>query len=79
VSEKPLLLPEVARRDVETAVAYYIGAAGPDVALGFIDVLESVYRTIAERPAVWSPRHARELVLPGLRSLAVKGFPYLAR
>jgi toxin ParE1/3/4 len=77
VSEKPVLLRELARRDVEAAADYYVRVAGSDVALGFIDALQSAYRAIAERPALGSARYAQELVLPGLRSLAVKGFPYL--
>lgn len=77
MSEKSVLLRELARRDVETAVDYYVGVAGPDAALGFIEALQSAYRAIAERPALGSPRYAQELVLPGLRSFALKAFPYL--
>jgi toxin ParE1/3/4 len=77
VSGKPVLLRDLARRDVEAAVDYYVRIAGPDVALSFIDALQSAYRAIGDRPALGSPRYAQELVLPGLRSLAVKGFPYL--
>jgi toxin ParE1/3/4 len=76
VSEKPVLLRELARRDVESAVEYYVRVAGPDVALTFIEALPA-YRTLAERPALGSPRYAQELVIPGLRSFAVKGFPHL--
>jgi len=77
VSGKPVLLRDLARRDVEAAVDYYVRIAGPDIALSFIDALQSAYRAIGDRPALGSPRYAQELVLPGLRSLAVKGFPYL--
>jgi toxin ParE1/3/4 len=77
VIEKPVILRELARRDIEAAADYYVRSGGPDVALGFIDALEFSYRTIAERPALGSPRYAQELILPGLRSLVVKGFPYL--
>jgi toxin ParE1/3/4 len=77
VSGKPVLLRDLARRDVEAAVDYYVRIAGPDVALSFIDALQSAYRAVGDRPALGSPRYAQELVLPGLRSLAVKGFPYL--
>jgi toxin ParE1/3/4 len=51
VSEKPVLLRDLARRDVEAAVDYYVRVAGLDVTLGFIDALQSAYRAIAERPA----------------------------
>jgi toxin ParE1/3/4 len=76
VSEKPVLLRDLARRDVEAAVDHYVRVADADVAFGFIEALQSAYRAIAKRPALGSPRYAQELVLPGLRSLAVKGFPY---
>ena len=73
---KPVLPRELARRDVEAAVDYYVREAGPDIALNFIKALQSAHRAIAERPALGSRRYALELVLPGLRSLAVKRFPY---
>ena len=74
--EKPIVLREVAQRDVRAVVDHYLREAGPDIALGFIDALQSTYQAIAApRPRV--ARYASELTLPGLRSLATKGFPYL--
>jgi toxin ParE1/3/4 len=75
--EKPIVLREVAQRDVRAVVDHYLWEAGPDIALGFIDALQSTYQAIAAHPALGSPRYAAELTLPGLRSLATKGFPYL--
>jgi toxin ParE1/3/4 len=77
VSKKPIFPRELAHRDVEAAVDYYIREAGPDVALGFIDALQTAYRAIADHPAAGSPRYAHELSLPGLRSRGVKRYPYL--
>jgi len=77
VSGKPVLPRELANRDVEAAVDYSARGAGVEIALGFIDALQSAYRAIAEHPALGSPRYAQELALPGLRSRALKGFPYL--
>ena len=77
MSRKPVLPRELARRDVEAAVDHYLREAGPDVALGFIDALQSAYRAIADHPAAGSPRYAHELALPGLRSRALKRYPYL--
>lgn len=76
MSERPVLLRELAHQDVEAAVDHYLREAGPDVALGFIDALQSTYRAIAKHPALGSPRYAQELALPGLRSFAVRDFPY---
>lgn len=77
MSGKPVLPRELVHRDVEVAVDYYVRETGPDVALGFIEELQSAYRAIADRPGLGSPRYAQELALPGLRSREVKGFPYL--
>lgn len=56
---------------------YYVGEAGADVALGFIDALQTTYRSIANHPAAGSPRYANELGLPGLRSRILRRYPYL--
>jgi len=77
VSRKPVRPRESARRDVEAAVDYYVGEAGADVALGFIDALQTAYRSIADHPAAGSPRYANQLGLPGLRSRIVRRYPYL--
>ena len=44
VSRKRVVPRELARRDVEAAIDFYISEAGPDIALGFIDALQSAYR-----------------------------------
>jgi toxin ParE1/3/4 len=77
VSRKPVRPRESARRDVEAAVDYYVGEAGADVALGFIDALQTAYRSIADHPAAGSPRYANQLGLPRLRSRILRRYPYL--
>src|SRR6266849_4813541 len=77
VSKKPVVPRELARREVEAAVDYYIHEAGSDVAPGFIDALQTAYRIIADHPAAGSPRYAHELALPGLRSRGLKRYPFL--
>ncbi len=74
---KPVVLRERARRDVDEAVEHYLAEAPAAVTLAFIDALEAACRRIGEHPANGSPRYARELDLPGLRSWLVRGFPYL--
>jgi toxin ParE1/3/4 len=73
---KQVIPRELARRDVEAALDHYIREAGPIVALRFIDALQSVYRTIGERPSLGSPRYAHELAIPGLRNRALMRYPY---
>ena len=79
---KPVVLRERARRDVDGAVEHYLAEARAAVALAFIDALdidalEEAFRRMGEHPASGSPRYARQLDLPGLRSWLVRGFPYL--
>lgn len=77
MTAKPVIPREQARRDVEDAVDDYAREAGEQIALGFIDGVESAYRAIARHPAAGSPRYAHELNLPGLRGWPVKRYPYL--
>jgi toxin ParE1/3/4 len=73
----PIVLREVASRDVDGALAHYAEEAGATVARSFIDALERAFRHVGRHPASGSPRYATELGLPGLRSWPVDGFPYL--
>lgn len=68
---------EQANRDVDEAVAYYLGEAGEAVALGFINALEKAYGHIGRHPAMGSPRYAHELNLPGLRAWPLTRYPYI--
>ena len=77
MTQKPVVLRERAARDVDEAVAHYLTEAGTAVALAFTDALEEALNRIREHPASGSPRYARELSLPGLRSWILNGFPYL--
>jgi toxin ParE1/3/4 len=77
MNRKPVIPRALARRDVDAAIDYYIDEAGPAIAARFIDALEAAYRRIGEHPASGSPRYAHELALPGLRTLLLKGFPWL--
>lgn len=74
---KPVLPRERACRDVDEAVAYYLGEGGERAALGFIDALEKAYAHIGRHPAAGSPRYAHELDLPDLRAWALARYPYL--
>ena len=77
MSDKPVVLRERARRDIDEAVEHYLAEAGPAVALAFIHALEDAIRRIGEQPAAGSPRYAHELDIPGLRFRPTGKFPYL--
>lgn len=74
---KPVIPREQANRDVDDAVAYYLGEATEAVALGFIHALEQAYTHISRHPATGAPRYAHELNLPGLRIWPLTRYPYL--
>lgn len=74
---KPVVPRAKAREDVDVAVDHYMNEVGADVAFSFIDALEQVYTFIGETPAAGSPRWSHELNLPGLRTIRLKGFPWL--
>jgi toxin ParE1/3/4 len=77
VTPKPVILRAAARCDVDEAGARYQEEGGADVALGFIDALEAAIHHIGLTPETGSPRYGHELHLAGLRSWALKRYPYL--
>jgi toxin ParE1/3/4 len=74
---KPVIPRELAGKDAENAVDYYLQEAGDQVALGFIESLQKTYDYIGRHPQTGSPRYAHELNLPGLRMWSLKRYPYL--
>lgn len=74
---KPVRLRRLAVADVDDAIRYDLQEAGPEVALGFIDRLESAYTHLGRQPGTGSPRYAQELNLPGLHSWPLTQYPYL--
>jgi toxin ParE1/3/4 len=77
VKRKPVLRRLRADRDIESAFAYYLSEAGPDVAADFIDRFEEAIKQIEIHPAIGTPRYGHELHIPGLRHMPIRSFPYL--
>lgn len=77
MTSKPVVLREIARRDVDDAIDFYLAEAGEAVALRFIDAVQGAILAIGRQPAVGSPRYAHELDLRGLRGRLLRGFPYV--
>jgi len=77
VTAKPIVPRELANRDVDETIAYYLSEASDEVLLGFVDALERAYRHISRHPATGSSRYAVELNLSGLRSWPLRRFPHL--
>jgi len=77
VKSKPVIPRELANRDVDEAIAYYLDEGAEQAALSFIDALERAYTHIGRHPASGSPRYAHELNLPGLRFWPLTRFPHM--
>lgn len=73
---KPVRPREQACRDIDEAIAYYLGTDAGEAALGFIAALEQAYTHISRHPASGSPPYAHGLDLPGLRDWPLKRYPY---
>ncbi len=74
---KPVIPRELAGRDAEDAVDYYLQEAGNQVGLGFIESLQKTYDSLGRHPQTGLPRYDHELNLPGLRMWSLKRYPYL--
>ena len=74
---RPVVLRELASRDVDEAIAYYLTEADDRVALRFIDAMERACGHISRHPASGSLRYAVELNLPGLRAWPLRRFPHI--
>ncbi|WP_082099326.1 type II toxin-antitoxin system RelE/ParE family toxin [Demequina maris] len=66
-----------ADEDIATAIAHYVTVAGVEVALGFIDALESSIAVLADNPSIGSTRFAIVTAIPDLRGLTLPRFPYV--
>lgn len=77
MKSKPVIPRELANRDVDEAIAYYLDEGADQAALSFIDALERAYAHIGRHPASGSSRYAHELNLPGLRFWPLTRFPHL--
>ena len=77
MNDKPVVLRDLARNDIDQVVDHYLEEAGATVALAFINAAEATLRRIGELPGSGSPRYAHELDIPGLRFLSTDRFPYL--
>ena len=74
---KPAIVRQLAQKDTDEAVDYYLREAGVDAALGFIDSLQKAYLHLGRYPQSGSSRYAHELDLPGLRTWPVSRYPFI--
>ena len=77
MTAKPVVPRELANRDIDEAIANYLGEGAEQAALRFIEALERAYANIGRHPASGSPRYAHALNLPGLRFWPLARYPHL--
>ena len=77
MKSKPVTPRELANRDIDAAIEYYLSESAGQAALGFVDALEQAYARIGRHPAAGSLRYAHELNLPGLRFRPLTPYPHL--
>jgi toxin ParE1/3/4 len=63
--------------DLDEALDYYLTVAGEVVAYRLVDAVEAAHQTIWNNPEIGSGRLSEQLSIPNLRTLIVRGFPYL--
>lgn len=66
-----------AEQDIDEAIDHYFAEGGTDLALQFVDAIESAFSHLNAHPESGSPRYATELDLPGLRHWPLDKLPYL--
>lgn len=74
---KPVIPRDLANRDIDEIIAYYLGESAEQAALVFIDALQEAYNHIGRYAATGSPRYAHALNLPGLRFWSLTRYPHL--
>lgn len=66
-----------ADEDIDDAVTYYLGEAGPLVATAFIDDLEQAMSRLAAHRALGSTRFELVTEIPDIRAFPLRSHPYL--
>lgn len=77
MSLKPVVRRRKANDDIESAVSYYLDAAGSELATDFLNRLELVIKNISKHPRAGSQRYGHELQIIDLRQWPMQRFPYL--
>ena len=74
----PVFPRRLATQDLRDAAAHDATEVDAATAPRFIDAVEQAFTLISRQPGIGSPRYAVELDWPGLRTLQVERFSYLA-
>jgi len=63
--------------DIESAVDHYLDEGAHEAALDFVDSLDDARSLISAHPTLGSSRFAVETGIDGLRSFALRRFPFV--
>lgn len=66
-----------AETDIDKGFTYYLDRAGADVALDFLDAIDTALSHIETNPGTGSPRYGELCDVPGLRLWLVNRYPYV--
>lgn len=77
MTRKPVRPRAAATADFDQISDFYLAEAGVAVALRLGDAVMAAFRELEHAPGIGSPLLGQRLGRPGLRTLAVSGFPYL--
>ena len=77
MTAKPVVLRELASRDVAEAIDFYVGEQAWQAAEGFVHALERAYLHLSRHRGTGSTRYAHEMNLPGLRFWPLTRYPHL--
>ena len=66
-----------AEAELREAIAYYLSDGADGAALRLIDEFEVALQAVGEYPAIGSAWLEAELGIPGIRSFALRAFPYV--
>jgi len=66
-----------ADHDIESAVDHYLDEGAHAAALDFVDAIDDARSLISAHPTLGSARFAVETGIDGLRSLALRRFPFV--
>ncbi|WP_017202960.1 type II toxin-antitoxin system RelE/ParE family toxin [Microbacterium algeriense] len=66
-----------ADEDIDGAVTHYLGEAGSQIAIAFIDDLQHAMSRLAAHPALGSARFESVTEIPEIRAFPLRSHPYL--
>lgn len=74
---KEVVVSDTAISDLRGAAEYYRDQAGDDVAVSFLDAVDSAFQQIGGWPGSGSTRFAELLKISQLRTFSLDHFPYI--